>query len=190
MALINCKKCGKTVSDTVLNCIHCGAPLKEEPNAEQETSKKDVFPLFTDLSDTERTAIENEFLSSDKKSMRYRQRCAEKSKFGTLSLLLFVLGRVLLYAQDYVLNNLFTVYNPEFIDLSEKLLVGIVILWAVTDAIAIYLAIVAKSRVKKQLYKKKLQRWILINKNMDYTPKFLSEKDRLVFNSIDLDTMN
>ena len=30
MALINCKECGKEVSDTSKRCIHCGAKIKKE----------------------------------------------------------------------------------------------------------------------------------------------------------------
>lgn len=34
MALIKCPECGKEISDTAKNCIHCGYALKEENNAE------------------------------------------------------------------------------------------------------------------------------------------------------------
>lgn len=32
MALIKCPECGKEISDTVKNCIHCGYVLKQETN--------------------------------------------------------------------------------------------------------------------------------------------------------------
>lgn len=35
MALINCPECGKEISDTAKNCIHCGYVLKEENNVPQ-----------------------------------------------------------------------------------------------------------------------------------------------------------
>ncbi len=35
MALINCPECGKEISDTAKNCIHCGYVLKEDNNTVQ-----------------------------------------------------------------------------------------------------------------------------------------------------------
>ena len=29
MAIINCKKCGKKISDLSEKCIHCGVPIEE-----------------------------------------------------------------------------------------------------------------------------------------------------------------
>ena len=31
MGLIVCKNCGKRISDTVDDCIHCGAPINDKP---------------------------------------------------------------------------------------------------------------------------------------------------------------
>lgn len=30
MALINCRECGKQISDEAINCVHCGCPVKKE----------------------------------------------------------------------------------------------------------------------------------------------------------------
>ncbi len=38
MALIKCPECGKEISDTAKNCIHCGYVLKEETNVAPQQS--------------------------------------------------------------------------------------------------------------------------------------------------------
>lgn len=35
MALINCRECGKQISDQAASCPHCGAPLKTNPAPQQ-----------------------------------------------------------------------------------------------------------------------------------------------------------
>lgn len=37
MALVKCPECGKEISDTAKNCIHCGYALKEESNTPSQT---------------------------------------------------------------------------------------------------------------------------------------------------------
>lgn len=38
MALINCRECGKQISDQAASCPHCGAPLKATPAPQQNTA--------------------------------------------------------------------------------------------------------------------------------------------------------
>ena len=47
MALINCKECGKEVSDTSKRCIHCGAKIKKEKNKVNKSKKKLILILFS-----------------------------------------------------------------------------------------------------------------------------------------------
>ena len=37
MALINCPECGKEISNTVKECIHCGCPLKDKKKISKKT---------------------------------------------------------------------------------------------------------------------------------------------------------
>lgn len=52
MALIKCPECGKDVSDTIENCIHCGYVLRkaEEITTDDSTSTKDNVNKKTDVS--------------------------------------------------------------------------------------------------------------------------------------------
>lgn len=46
MALIKCKECGKEISDTAINCPHCGCPVEIKKNTEeieQEIAEKFVY---------------------------------------------------------------------------------------------------------------------------------------------------
>ncbi len=60
--LITCPACGKQVSDTTPNCIHCNAPLKTEDSAPDESQEKIEFES---LSTSEQDALEREFRASN-----------------------------------------------------------------------------------------------------------------------------
>jgi ribosomal protein L37E len=42
MALINCKECGKQVSDKAESCPHCGAPMKSPANSNNKSQQTDT----------------------------------------------------------------------------------------------------------------------------------------------------
>ena len=42
MALIQCKECGKMISDTTERCIHCGAKVKTDNEDKNKATKKDI----------------------------------------------------------------------------------------------------------------------------------------------------
>lgn len=47
MALIKCPECGKEISDTINNCIHCGYVIKQEPaKIKKEKTKKKFNPIL------------------------------------------------------------------------------------------------------------------------------------------------
>lgn len=46
MALINCPECGKNISDTSENCIHCGYPIKKSKKINKKINKKIVGLLI------------------------------------------------------------------------------------------------------------------------------------------------
>lgn len=60
--LITCPACGKQVSDTAPNCIHCNAPLNME-NSNSDESKEKIE--FESLSTSEQDALEREFRANN-----------------------------------------------------------------------------------------------------------------------------
>ena len=64
MALVTCRVCGKSFSDTRDKCIHCGAPLLEEvvvtPQPKVIVENKTNFEK---LSSVKKLELENEFIN-------------------------------------------------------------------------------------------------------------------------------
>ena len=48
MALIKCKECGKEISDAADSCPHCGFPLKQESNNDENITKKQMEEIVKD----------------------------------------------------------------------------------------------------------------------------------------------
>ena len=199
MALITCKNCGKKISDTVEKCIHCGATTKEpdvketsiskEQNSEANEAGKTVF---NKLSEKEQIKLENEFLKFDKKARIYRRKIFEAKRFALLVFLIPLITRVLSAGQKGAIEKLFEgkIYDPKMLDLSEKCLIPLIAVLLMSIVLCIYSATTYKKRENKQLYAKKFQRWLKEEKNIVYKPNFISEKDRVVFEEINLDTTN
>lgn len=201
MALITCNKCGKKISDTVSNCIHCGALIKEtaeienqknEPLEDKNIISKIELPNFDELSEDHQIALENEFLKSDKRALKYKRKGVEMKKYATLAFWLLLIGRLLLLLQKYVIQKFFNgeVYKQEFIDLSEKFILMFVFIWIASIVMCLYTVFSYKSKLKKHIYNKKFQNWLKEKKNIKFTPSLISEKDRIMFEQIDINTMN
>jgi uncharacterized membrane protein YvbJ len=48
MALIKCKECGREISDAADSCPHCGFPLKQESNNNENITKKQMEEIVKD----------------------------------------------------------------------------------------------------------------------------------------------
>ncbi len=201
MALITCGKCGKKVSNTTTNCIHCGAkiyvaeqPQMEEPTvtSEPETPPKIKGIAFSSLNEDEQIKLENEFVSKDIRAKKYRRMGVEAKIFGFIAFWMLLFARLLLVIQGYIITDMFggVIYQPDLIDWSGSILSVLVIVWLVAFIMCVYSAIAFKNRLRKCIYMKKFQKWLMDEKNINYIPNLITEKDRQLFNQIDLNTMD
>ncbi|MBR2343960.1 MAG: hypothetical protein IKA64_06895 [Clostridia bacterium] len=206
MALIICKQCGKSISDTTSHCIHCGAPTAE-PTAdivlpedleekaqsdlcEDESKEDNAVVDFSDLDEEEKAALQLEFWKEDKRARNYIRKELSLWPYFFLTVLSLVGGRWLPRLQSWALNNFFggTVYKYEWLDLAEVFLDAIHILWIVSVVFTLYNAITHRSRLNRQVYHKRMQLWLLKNKGIHFMPNFISQKDKEVFDKINLDS--
>lgn len=201
MALITCGKCGKKVSNTRSTCFQCGAKIyfTEEINIEApavinefEETPEVTLPVFSSLSEDEQIDLENEFISKDKRARKYRRTGAEIKKFGFIGFWLLLFGRLLFALQSYIIVNVFDekIYQPKLIEWSNNILAVLVIIWLLAFIMCIYSSITFKNRLRKCIYMKKFQKWLKDEKNINYIPNLITEKDRKTFNQIDLNTMD
>lgn len=205
MALITCKNCGKRISDTVSNCIHCGAATKDiivTPTVIRSYST--ISPLkhsdtptaaltdFNKLGEDKKVELENEFLKSDKRARAYVRKGVSANAYVSLASFLLPAWPILVFLRKWAIENWFQgkIYDQQWINYSYYFLFAIVILALVSVTLGFYSAFSRMGRVKKQLYYKKFQRWLLKKKSIQYTPNWVSKKDKQVFEQIDLNTMD
>ena len=200
MALITCKSCGKTISDTTSVCIHCGAPLQEpiapiekEPTSDVQNNdtQKDTFVYFKDLQEEEKDALQYEFWQTDKRARAYVQKEVNLYSYLFFSILALVLPRALLALRDWVKDKFFegNVYSEDWLTYSTIFAAAIAVLWIICLILWIYTLVSYRSRSKRQTYHRRLQKWLLENKGIHFTPNFHSKKDQEVFEKIDLNTL-
>ncbi len=200
MALITCKSCGKTISDTTSVCIHCGAPT-QEPSApienetasdvQKDNTEKENIVYFKDLKEEEKDALQYEFWQADKRARAYIQKEVNLYSYLFFSILALVLPRALLALRDWVKDKFFegNVHSEDWLTYSDFFAVAIAVLWIACLVLWIYTLFTYRSRLKRQTYHRRLQKWLLENKNIHFMPNFLSKKDQEVFEKIDLNTI-
>ena len=201
MALTVCRHCGRTVSDTVETCIHCGGILAEpvvepeilqpqdaQPQAEAE--EQVVYDYFL-YSEEQRKNLELAFLESDAWAYKYRHTGIElekfKSLFGDIMAGLFIPAAALLLAFCFIFDM-----EAYSVDLIKTALMGGGILFAVSLPTMLVLSIVIKVREKsedKLIYIKKYQKWLLEEKSISYGPKFAKTQMQELFDSINIDKL-
>lgn len=199
MALIVCRHCRKTVSDTVETCIHCGGLIAEPINqpevtlpqetAAQTKSKKTTIYDYSSFSDERKQKLEKAFLESDAWAYKYRHTGNElrsfKSLFCNIILCLWLSATAFLLAFIFLADM--RAYD---VNLILYALAGAGILFAVSAIISIILFIVLKIRKnsdERLIYLKKYQKWLMEEKNVSYKPKFAKAQMQEVFNWINLE---
>ena len=201
MALIVCNKCGKKVSDTVKTCIHCGALLSEnatqrnEPREPQENFTplyEVLFPNFKDLSEGQQNDLENEFLKSDKRARSFYRKGVEIKKFCLILLMILPFFGALHTLQAKLIERFqeSEAYSQKMIDIAEKFALSSVFVWLFVAVVALYYIIVTRSKYKQQIYLKKLQKWLKEEKGVIFNPTFMSEKEKNIFEQIDLNNVH
>lgn len=186
MGLIQCQECGKTISDTIKICIHCGAPLRdavEDPPAvpvcEQENSS--THTSFDALPIAEQDALEKEFLLKDKRALKFRRKRQGAKNTLILSgiLALFFFYNLISYL---ALSSFFQ--NAKILNLSYILTFFSFICFFIGLIVGLKNKPTPENDVKKCIYYRKFQAF-LKEKEIDYTPVFIVEKERLLFEQVD-----
>lgn len=127
MALINCPECGKEVSDKIEFCIHCGFPLRESSECEEEKvqvflrrgksflTKRDYKQAFqnfmcaAEMGDTEAqnyvASFYHDGIGVERNSvlaMEWYEKAAQKNDFNAIGNMAILYHHGLGVAQDYV----------------------------------------------------------------------------------------
>lgn len=200
MALINCSKCGKKVSDKAEKCIHCGATLKEEKvellkkEEKQVTkveNKKNVIKFFS-LNRESQTRLEQEFISTDVKLMKFKRREIELEKFSHLGNCFINFGFFCFLGLSLIITFLLNgeVYRPNIASIGGILLVismGLGVLIKIYNLIS---KIMIKTSSKKLIYLKKFEKWLKDNKEIEYSTIAMTSREKEIFDKIDLEITN
>ena len=198
MALIICENCGKKVSDTAKNCIHCGASLltKEvlpQPPAveemveqkEQASEKLDNFVKFKNLEKKQQEALLKEFWKEDLPARKYQKKktILEFFQYGILLYLLIpnLVAIVFLFVfrfQPQSTDGLLLIYS---------LFAAMMILQPILLLIfGIIMKLTVDSKVKTLAYKKRFQIWAKETKQIVYKPTFENRVESQMFEQIDV----
>ena len=205
MGLIVCKNCGKRISDTVDDCIHCGAPINDKPfdkeNAPSSPTIESAPPspetprkkVFTHLGLKKRLELEMEFLESDKWAKRYQRDRNEMGEFGSAIFVTFGLFMCIGFVGRTILTklNMISISNspPYLIEFS----ISFIALGALLIGMFIYSIvkrIYYRSINAKYVYMKKFQRWLNNEKNIEYFPPLKTIRQQMLFDNIDLDKLS
>lgn len=201
MALVECKKCGKKVSDTIDKCIHCGASLKNEPtvvevkpkpiidaNALNTIQETPNMKKFNSLSDSAKNALEKEFLETDEKFYKFRRKELEFGKRASVFYKMATNGLIIVM----VCRVAFHLFLKGEIFNETMLMIGVVLCVALiacglVGAVGNFIAKKIYNRsIKKYVYLKSFQKWLKETKNIQYLPIFVDDKEKAMFDEIDL----
>ncbi len=207
MALIVCKNCGKNISDTTENCIHCGTPVKEsleqsvletEENTEKaeavevkeaKKEEKSTRKNYLFLSDDEQVKLEEEFWEYDKEAFEWYRKIYRK-KYMDIPLMLI---SVVALAACGLFMNLFVDFSSKFSMTFGVLGTILCFLAAVTGFVLVGFgtSISAFTRKKERrqqfIYQKRFQRWLREKKNLDFMPTVFRNGEESIFESVDID---
>ena len=192
MALIVCKKCGKNISDKSEKCIHCGQPLKEiteSKEVDKAAKALENMPKFNALNGVTRRKLELEFIKTDKWAYVYRRRGVEIPKLGKFALAMPVflaagVAAVTIVAES--VNNGF-VLTPWLEKASFVFYALSASMMAVAILLLIYNRIQYGNAINRMTYHKKMQAWLRDVKKVNYQPSFRTEREKCLFDEIEID---
>lgn len=194
MALITCKSCGKSISDKAERCIHCGQPLTESVTPPVEPPKKknadlSHLPKYNDMSNVKRTELEKEFLETDKWAYNYRRKGLEIQKLGKFAFWIPVALGAVAVLINYITENI----HHGFVMMPALETAGIVFFviaastFPLSFCLLIYNRFSFNNKTNRLTYHKKLQAWLLRVKKINYQPAIFTEKEKNLFNEIDIE---
>lgn len=200
MALIICKNCGKKVSDTAKNCIHCGVSLllEEVPpqppaveemveQKEQTSEKLDNFVKFKNLDKKQQKALLKEFWKEDLPARKYQKKKTILEFFQSGIFVYLLIPNLVTMAIWFVFR--FQPQSTEGFLLILSLFAAMIILPPILMLIfGIIMKLTVNSKVKTLAYKKRFQIWAKETKQIVYKPTFVNCVESQMFEQIDIKT--
>ena len=199
MALMTCKHCGRKISDTVTNCIHCGKSTVEETTTVNETEllaetqdneATEIQPVsnrkeFSTLSKKEQETLVHEFWKIDKTAYKYKKKTTLLEKFGEGFSIIYFIPFLLYLLADRVLK-----LKPQN-QTAFKIFVIIPLAMIVFEIVKVLLYILIlkplfNTKIKKMAYSKRFQVWVTTEKNIDYSPVFIDKKEEQMYEQLDV----
>ena len=210
MALIICQECGKKVSDTAANCIHCGAPIVVEklPEATTPVQNQQKTPTegtsveiqsksasavesemtnFNSLGDKKQEELVHAFWEEDPIAKRYQKkrlimdRLAQRfSGYAFLPIAFYLLIQ---FALKLPLQN-----GKMIIPLLGLFLVYYVLSTLKLLVFSIIKRLTVTSKPKRLAYEKRFATWVMEKHQIVYYPIFIHAKDKLMYEQINIDT--
>ena len=196
MALIECSKCGKMVSDTTDVCIHCGASIganeeikvaKTPEKEEKAISKKD----YKNFNDELKIKYEKEFLEENPNAKKYRRRGLEYKKLISLGETSAILGFLLIMAYRYLLNKHFdgVVYKENYAVIASAAAIFMIAFGILLVACAFIAKVIYNRTLKSYVYLKMFSRWLDEKHQVEYQPDFVTNNEKAIYEQIDLNSM-
>ena len=184
MALITCKSCGKSISDTTEKCVHCGALVGvevEEPSSSVDNSsvKKKKALNFLTMSDEDQVRLEEEFWETDKEAFEWYKSMYESKIVSAVVMFM--------YPISFILIMIFGINSGSSIGF---LIVGSLFFFAfLVIATVFFIKGMPFKRVRRKqfVYQKRFQRWLKDKKNIEYTPTIWRKSEEALFESVDID---
>lgn len=165
MSLLECPICGKTISDSLETCIHCGAKIVQ-------CNKNKPFHF---LSESRRKELMNEFLSHDVESAKFDMSCKKWDfirRVYLFSLIPFFIYMILMSVVIYLAQD--------FKDIVLTIIaLGIWVCALIINLIILNIISTKMSQGNVKFFKK-LQIWLKQNKDIDLNLNLIGlSKDEL-----------
>lgn len=186
MALIECPNCKRKISDTQPACIHCGYLLLKENfsvEAEGEEEKESEKKQFDDIERSEQTALWDEFYHIHPKYRKVKNKMLQQEKlqkWRVVDLIMFILlligGRFLIDEEKIVSVQLFYGGVALYVLFCLRMVVTAIILKILLN----------KNKKRWLIVLKRFQQWLSEKKQIEYTVKFETIKQKRYFECIDL----
>lgn len=213
MALIVCNNCGKKISDTTSECIHCGAKVgagfncdasevetvekvdkaEKAGKSEAQTKAKEKHSKikYRSLSEEKKEKLECDFMEIDKVAGSWRKKAISNEYFLKISKVFLFISAVVFFALRLFSN----VLPVEIFDKTNERagvclaigLIGFCVVGA-TSFIVMGICEIMRSlrygKKKKVIYFKRFEAWLLEN-DIIFDKSILSDKEKKLYEKID-----
>lgn len=205
MALIICNNCGKKISDTADECIHCGAKIRLDVNEKIDEIEYDIEETEVENADKEydlvkyyslpvdkQEKLERDFRKSDKEAGAWKEKALNVESFIKASKAFLLISALVFFAlrlfSDVLSGKLLDKTNERAGICFAVGLIGFVVVFVIS-LIALGIAEAVRSlrfgKKKQYVYYRRFADWLL-EKNVIFDMEFLSDKDKKIYEKIDL----